>query len=72
LFSSALWWSQDVHVIHPSWVIGITVELTFGVIVIITNLWLFVPVIFWLGTIFTFSIIGVVFTAVSFLVVRGA
>jgi hypothetical protein len=72
LFSSALWWSQDVHVIHPSWVIGITVELALGVIIIITNLRLFVPVVFWLGNIFTFSIIGVVFTAVSFLVVRGA
>jgi hypothetical protein len=72
LFSFTLWRSQDVHVIHPSWVIGITVELTFGVVVVITNLWFFIPVILWLSTIFTLRIIGVVFPTVGFLVVRSA
>jgi len=65
-------WSQDVHVIHPSWVIGIIVELAFGVVVIVGNLWLLTSEVFWLRTIFALRVIGVVFTAVSFLVVRSA
>jgi hypothetical protein len=65
-------WTKDVHVIHPSWVIGVIVELTLGVIVIITNLRLFVSVVFWLGTIFTLRIIGVVFSTVTLLVVLNA
>jgi L-asparagine transporter-like permease len=74
LFSSLVSsrWAKNVHVIHPPWVIGIVVELPLGVIVIVTNLRLFVSVVFWLSTIFTVRIIGVVFSTVGFLVVRSA
>jgi hypothetical protein len=65
-------WAKNVHVIHPPWVIGIVVELPIGVIVIVTNLRLFVSVVFWLSTIFTLRIIGVVFSTVRLLVVLNA
>jgi hypothetical protein len=72
LFSSALWWSQDVHVIHPPWVIGIIVELSVVIAVLVTNLWLLAPVVFWLRTIFTLRVIGVILSTVSLLVVLNA
>jgi len=74
LFSSLVSsrWSQDVHVIHPFWVIGVIVELTVCVVFVVTYLWLFAPEVLWFRTILTLSIIGVVFSTVSFLVVNGA
>jgi hypothetical protein len=72
LFSFTLWRSQDVHVIHPPWVIGVIVELSVVIAVLVTNLWLLAPVVFWLRTIFTLRIIGVVFSTVRLLVVLNA
>jgi hypothetical protein len=65
-------WTKDVHIIHPPWVIGVIVELTFGVVFVVTNLWLLAPKVLWFRTILALGIIGVVLSTVSFLVVNGA